>query len=182
MDGGYGSNLGGITEHLVALTEPKLVRPRQWGIIGGAAVLILALFALAAVFSALFPVFFLLIAGVAYFAWYLWRFADVEYEYLIAQGEMSFSAVYGKKSRREIYSFPVKEMEALLSYGENRAECDAFTAAENRFYAGSYEDPDTLCALIRREDGTAVLLFFQGTPKAVDALRRANPRAVHVKL
>ena len=181
MNGTFESGFGGITEHLVALTEPKIVRPRQWGIVGGSAVLMLTFFVLAVLFSNFFPLFFLLIAAVGALAWYLWRFADLEYEYLIAQGEMSFSAVYGKKTRRELYSFPVREMEKLVRYSENRAECDAFAADETRFYAGAYEDAETLCAMIRREDGTAVRLFFQGCPKAVDALRRVNPRAVHVK-
>ena len=166
-----------LTEHLTAVTEPKIVLPRRAAVIGLGALAVAGSLVLAAIFPRLLPLFLLLAAGLGALAWYLWRFADVEYEYLIAQGEISFSAVYGKKQRRDLYGFPLKEAEKIVSFGEDRASCDAFQADETRFYAARFDDPETLCALVVREDGRRVKIFFQGTPRAIAALRSANPRA-----
>lgn len=172
------NGFGGITEHLTTLTEKKYVLPRQLAVAGGGTALIVLFLILGVSFPGLFPLFFLLTAGAAFLTWFMWRYAQVEYEYLIAEGEMTFSAVYGKKSRRDLFSFPVKEAEKILPYGEEKESCDAFPADETRFYAARFDDEDTLCALITRADGKKVRLFFQGTPAAVTALRRVNPAAV----
>lgn len=169
---------GGITEHLVALEEKKYRLPRQLIVgVGGGAV-ILALLIAGVLIPALFPLFLLLAAGAGFLVWFLWRYTQVEYEYLIAEGEMSFSAVYGKKSRRDLYSFPIREAERIVAYQDEKKKCDSFPADETRFYAGRFDDEDTMCALITREDGKKARIFFQGTPEALAAFSRVNRRAV----
>ncbi|MBP5289102.1 MAG: hypothetical protein J6Z79_04430 [Clostridia bacterium] len=179
MANGFSQNgFGGITEHLVPLAEKKLILRRQLLAGGGGGVLTLAALFLAFRFPALFPLFLILTVGAGWLTFYLWRYTQVEYEYLIADGEVTFSAVYGKKSRRDLFSFSAKELEKVVSYQADRETCDAFPADKTYFFASSYEDEDTLCALLNPEGGGKVRLFFQGTPAAVTALRRANPAAL----
>ena len=174
------NGFGGIVEHLAPLTETKYLLPRRLAVAAGGGALIAALLFLAFRFSAYLMIFLALTVGAGFLVWFLWRYTQVEYEYLIAEGEMSFSVIYGKRSRRDVFSFNIKEAERVVRYGEEKAACDAFPADRTRFYASRLKEADTLCALITREDGQKVRLFFQGTPEAVAALRRANPRAVQI--
>lgn len=175
------TGFGGVTEYLAPLSEKRLVLPRQLAVIGGGVLAFGALVTAALFFPALTPLFLILTLGCVFLLWFLWRYTQIEYEYVIAQGEMTFSVIYGKKSRRDVFSFPVKQAERIVSYQAEKDACDAFPADETRFYASSFSDADTLCALVTLEDGRKVRLFFRGTERAVSALRRANPGAVRVK-
>ena len=174
------SGFGGVQEHLAPLLEKKIVLRRQLAVGSSGAVVIAACLG-AALFLKLFFAFFMLLAVVAAIAvWYFWRYTRVEYEYVIAQRDVTFSAIYAKKSRRDLFSFSLKDAESIVPYREEKSLCDKFPADETRFYASRYDDENTLCALLNLEDGKKVRLFFQGSPAVVAALRRANPAAVRI--
>jgi len=44
---------------------------------------------------------------------YLWRFLNIDYEYIIVAGEMRFAAVYSSKSRKELLVVKISEMQRI---------------------------------------------------------------------
>lgn len=63
-------------------------------------------------------VMFLFLLGAIVSIWFFMRFTRVEYEYIIAGGEISFSAVYDNVQRRKIVSAKIKDMTAIAPYDE----------------------------------------------------------------
>jgi len=181
-DGGGSSHHGGndflpnFVEYITPLKEGKYIWPRRLtilGIIAGIVLagLILVLFKMQ-ILAGLVPIFFVV---VAILGWYLWRFASVEYEYTVLQGEISFDVIYGRRQRKKMYSTPIRNIECIC-YVKDRAP--QMQGIEREIFMASYMKKDnTAYAVVREENGTKTLFYFEMIEKTEKALRFYNSGA-----
>ncbi len=171
--------LPNYTEHLVPLQEPKQVLPKKLAVLGLGLVLTLALFCLILFSELQFlgGLILILIFGIAVLMWYLWRFVSVEFEYTILQGEISFDIIYGRRSRKAFYSTPIRNMEKIASPESPSLAADLAAADKTIFAASRMKNPNTRYAVIREENGSHTLLYFEITEKAEKSLRFYNAKA-----
>lgn len=179
MAGNGNEFLPNYVEYLVPLEEPKMLLPKKLGILGLGLGLGLALFGLILFSDLQFlgGLILFLIFGIAVLMWYLWRFVSVEFEYTILQGEINFDAIYGRRSRKKFYSARIANIEKIASPADPSHQADLKNADKTLFAASKMANVNTRYAVIREENGTRTLLYFEIYEKAEKSLRFYNAKA-----
>lgn len=131
------------------------------------------------------------LALVPIFTWMLvfftWRYVSVEYEYSITSGELTFSKVFGRRSRRKILTIALRD--AVLIAPLEDAECAAKATKympEREFSAiSSLRAPDIYFILFEykyrehgKERARRAIFYFEATARALQVCRFYNPSTV----
>lgn len=117
--------------------------------------------------------FFALIAiAVGLTAFITWRFVCVEYEVVIAGGELIITALYGKSISRQIISKPLNAFSEIGEY-DDRAfeEISKLSMQKNYLCISSLSAPRIYYAIFEEEKERHIL-YFDVTDKAVDLLTK----------
>ena len=110
-------------------------------------------------------------------AFFTWRYANVEHEYSITSGELTFSEVYGGRSRRTVTSFKLKDCTLIAPLNEEYSEQAERYGAEKSYVALSHDDaPDAYFAEYTA-DGKKCIFYFEATQRALKICRFYNSRA-----
>jgi len=181
-EGGGSSRHGGsdflpnFVEYITPLKEAKYILPKRLMLIGLLCVLVLAVFVTVFVFVPMLAPFVpIMLILIVFLGWYLWRFVSVEHEYTILQGEISFDVIYGRRQRKKAYSAPIRNIEAIC-YVKDRAP--QMQGIQKELFLASYMKKDnTAYAVVREENGTKTLFYFEMIEKAEKALRFYNSSA-----
>ena len=116
--------------------------------------------------------FIVLFTAIIWF--FTWRYVQIEYEYQIVKGEMTFSKIYGRKSRREFLKVRIQDMSLIAPYkDEYKSRADA---AENKYYAvSSMSSPDVYVGIFTDEKTKKTsAVFFEATAKMVKLAKFYN--------
>jgi hypothetical protein len=119
--------------------------------------------------------FLVLFTAILWF--FTWRYVQIEYEYQIVKGEMTFAKVYGGKSRREFLKVRIQDMSIVAPYNdEYKARADA---ADVKYYAvSSMSSPDVYFGLFKDEKTKETsVIFFEATSKMVKLSKFYNSSA-----
>mgnify|MGYP003302729097 CR=1 FL=1 len=113
---------------------------------------------------------------------FTWRYVKVEYEYEIVSGVLTFSNVYGGRSRREKVSFPLRSatLIAPLDYSTYEDKLELFNPEISFYGIGSSDSPDKYFAAFTNEEGKKCVFFFEATERALKICRFYNPAATVV--
>ena len=98
------------------------------------------------------------------------RFFRIEYEYVIAKGTLTVSAVSGKKYRKELFSSKISELSYIGPVTDRSKESDCKTVINA---ASSLGIPDLYAAV---KDQT--LLYFEPSEKMLRSLQLYNRETV----
>lgn len=161
------------TEHLVKReTDGKLIGARI-------AIILLSVILFFGVLFLMFgPVKIPHIAVVAvvlicYVAITLWGLTSIEYEYVIASGEMSMDKIIAAKKRKRMAEFKIPEAEQIIPFDEARLD-----GANVIYGMSSLSADDLYCAIYKSENGERTALVFNATEKALNMLRYYNKACV----
>ena len=155
-----------------AKVEGKLLRNRILLIIGyilyaiGFMVLVFA--------SKLIPLGAFVVVTTAIIVFLTWRYVDIEYEYTIVKGEMTFSKIFGRKSRRDFLKVRIQDMSHFAPYrDEYKAMADA---AEHKYYAvASMSSPDVYVGIFKEpKSNETSAVFFEATNGCVKLAKFYN--------
>ena len=111
---------------------------------------------------------------------FTWRYVNVEYEYSVESGVVTFSKIYGGRSRRAVLSFDLRDAEVILPLGEHstRRALDDFDPRREYFFAESEETPDSFVALCTDEDGEKLSVSFTADARLLRLMKLYNFRAL----
>ena len=138
-----------------------------------------------------------LLAGISYkvlpplallpvFTWILvfatWRFVSVDYEYSITSGELTFSKIYGSRSRRRQLVLLLRDAVRIapLDNGEHSAFAEQWHPEREYTAVSSMSAPDIYYALFEFKDKAKkekcrAVLYFEATARALQIYRFYNP-------
>lgn len=124
------------------------------------------------------------LALVPVFTWMLvfftWRYVSVEYEYSITSGELTFSKIFGNRSRRTVLKLMLRDAVRIapLANEEEAKKATAF-APEREFSAiSSLKAEDIYFILFEYgKEKHRAILYFEATQKALQICRFYNPSA-----
>ena len=106
-----------------------------------------------------------------------WRYVSVEYEYIMASGTVTFTHIYGRRSRKQIFEYKIKEFTKIAPTSDPSA-ADAAKAAEIVYdFRGSKGTPDAYFAAFTNEQGKKGIVYFEMTNKALKISRFYNASA-----
>lgn len=114
----------------------------------------------------------------AMLCFFTWRFVQIEYEYIVVRGEMSFSKIFGRRSRREFLKVRLQDMSLVAPYRDQyKTRADK---AEKKYYAvSSMKSPDIYVGLFKEPKRNAqAVVFFEATSGFVRLARFYNSSAV----
>lgn len=110
--------------------------------------------------------------------YFTWRYVQVEHEYTIATGLMTFTEIYANKYRNVKLEVDCREMSRIAPIGINYD--GEFSDAEILYdFRGSLKSPDSYFAIFSQGNKKAAVLFEANT-KVVKLLKLYNPSATVV--
>lgn len=111
----------------------------------------------------------LIIADMA-LTWYLWRFANVEYEYVVIGGTVEFTKVYGEMQRKPLEEVKIADFDKVAPYDKVRDDV-AKIGKENVTYYCASPDSDNLFAILMSVGGRKKAILINVTKKTLDAIK-----------
>lgn len=171
-----------VYEYVVAPKKEGKYLMKRLLMIGVYAVIVLALVALLISFPALTPVFALSLVFMCIIVFFTWRYVSVEFEYSIVSGEVTFSEIYGGRSRRKILSFRLKDCTMIAPAQDRMQKEKAELYGATRSYSAliTPTSPDAYFATFENEKKEKCIVYFEATEKALKICRFYNPAATVV--
>lgn len=124
---------------------------------------------------------FLLSVGVVLGSYYLLTQFNVEYEYIVTNGELDIDTIINRNKRKRIISVAAKDFELMAPVGSKNflaEENGSFTRVIN---AASSENSESAYYAIFSKDGQRIKLIFEPTEQMVEDCRLHAPRKVYTE-
>ena len=113
-----------------------------------------------------------------------WRYVSVEYEYSTVSGSLTFSKIFGARSRRKVFEMTIREavLIAPLSDESSAARGRAYAPEREFMGASSLSAPDLYFMLFELNDKKngekrRAIYYFQATQKMLSICHYYNPSA-----
>ena len=133
------------------------------------------------------PLFALVPVTLWIIVYFTWRYVSVEYEYSIISGELTFSKIYGGRSRREVMKMRVRDASLIapLDGDVYSAKATAYQPEKEFSAVSSMTAPDIYFMLFELEDEKTgkknrAIFYFEATAGALKACRFYNQAATVV--
>lgn len=155
-------------------SDTKLVLSKLGIILIGVAVFALGAFLLLSLIKlpvAMVPL--CLIDGVL--MWYLWRYVNIEYEYIVISGTIEFYTVYGERQRKKLFEIKISDIEKVLPYEDSKDIAKGIDDVTSFCIAVPSEN---LFCIIVNENGKKRVIYINAIKKALDAIRYYKASAV----
>lgn len=128
------------------------------------------------------PFFAFVILFTCIIVFFTWRYVQIEYEYIILDGEFRMLKIYGAKQMRELCRVRVSGMKVIAPYnGEYMAAADAIPYSRRIMAVSSPSAADIYYAIFADADGADSAVFFEVTEKTMKVLRYYNSAVVITK-
>ncbi len=118
----------------------------------------------------------------AILTFYLYKYTQIEYEYIISSGTFTMSKIYGRRTRKDIFACKVSQFDVVKPYsGENLKT--VLGSKESKVYTciSSPEAMDIHYATFSDENGKKFAVIFEAPRKAISVLRYYNSKAFTMK-
>lgn len=124
-------------------------------------------------------IFFLAMATVFYIVLTWRRFIDVEYEYSITSGVVTFSKIYGNRSRKTFMEAKLKNAITIAPLNDKlqKSKLDAYEPEIVYSALSSPDAEDGYFMIYESEDGHACAFLFEATAQTLKICRFYNPSA-----
>jgi len=105
---------------------------------------------------------------------YFWKLFNVELEYSMTSGIMTFSRINGGMRRKKVLELTIKDMHEIAPYDEEaREHLETLPLVKNHLFVSHMAAPDIYYAVFE-EDGDLQVVYFEATAKALHILRYYN--------
>ena len=105
---------------------------------------------------------------------YFWKLFNVELEYSMTSGIMTFSRINGGMRRKKVLELTIKDMHEIAPYtDEAKAHLETLPLVKNHLFVSSMEADDIYYAVFEN-DGDLQVVYFEATEKALHILRYYN--------
>lgn len=155
------------------------IRKSGKALIIGISVWIFALLIIAFLFlfagSLVGPFLAILIIGVGYGAWWLTSKLNIEYEYIVTNGEMDIDKIINKSARQRVSSFKLINVERVEKYNPNLL---LNVNRQNVVFACNQGDPNAYLLVASREDTKVNYIVFSPNEKVREAIKKSLPKFV----
>lgn len=105
---------------------------------------------------------------------YLWKFFDVELEYSMTSGYITFTRVYGSRKRKKVLDLCIKDMQAIAPVTPNTPTELSAKGVEKSYMFASHTGVKDMYYAIFEQDGKKCVVYFEATQKALHIFRYYN--------
>ena len=111
-----------------------------------------------------------------------WRYVNVDYEYSVTSGILTFTKVYGNRQRRKIFEMALRDAVRIAPLGDEAEYARGTTYHPEREFSGvsSMRAPDIYFMLFELSDKKQgekrrAIFYFEATAKMLSICRFYNP-------
>ena len=111
---------------------------------------------------------------------FTWRYVCLEYEYTIDSGALTFTYIYGNRSRKNAFTVPLKDIVRIAPVADDAAWKQANDYAPAKTYdgIGDLSHPQCYFLLFENEKKQRSIFYFEATPQALNLMRFYNAAAM----
>ncbi len=106
-----------------------------------------------------------------------WRFLCVEFEIVIAGGEMTLTKLFGKSIRRRMTSLPINSINEIGIYDDAAYEKLCASSLQKDYIAVSSMSAPTIYYALFDEEKDRCVLYFELDERGLKRLKQENPSA-----
>ena len=152
--------------------------PLDWAIIVGTILLALAAMVASVYLSAYISgLFVIILAGIAYGAWWLITSLNVEYEYCVTNGDIDVDQIVAQRKRKRLVSVPGRKVEFLLPY-----DPAAGGKYDRRVLVAASEKEEGLwCFAYHSKKNGHTFVVFQPDERVLRSLYEGLPKLVQME-
>lgn len=124
----------------------------------------------------IFQLFALVIVTEWMIVYATWKYTKPEYEYSVTSGRVTFSIIYGRRSRKEMLTFTIKEclQIAPATDGDYLAMLEEYNPEVIYSAVSTVDSPDKYYAAFESADGKRCVFYFEATEKMLKLCRNYN--------
>lgn len=119
----------------------------------------------------------LLAAGAAYLGYWVITSRNIEYEYIVTNGELDIDIIISKRKRKRIFSASCKDFDIVSPVKSSRFD-QSVQSIKNRIDASSSIDSPDAYFITLNYNGERTLVIFEPTEKMLNNFRLFIPRKV----
>ncbi len=118
------------------------------------------------------------VAGVIWAAYILITSRNIEFEYIVTNGELDVDRIIARRKRKRLLAISSKEIELIAPMSDRSGDniTNVIDASRNT------KNDDTLCYLISVKDGVKTKLIFNPSVKMLKIFKKFNPQAMKVSV
>jgi len=150
------------------------------GLIFAVPVVFLALLNIPVIGSFFASFSFAILAGLIYLAYYFIRSREIEYEYIVTNGDLDIDKIIARKRRKRILSVNSKDFDVLARY-KGKYYDKYMDNIQNRIEAVSSMDDKDIYFFIFNQKGEQTIVFFQPEERMLKNFKKFNPRNVYIE-
>jgi len=159
----------------------KIVRRKKTildsAIIAGIIILALLVIMISSSFSFLRSIEPFLIVGIGYLAYMFIRNRNIEYEYIVTNGDLDIDMIIAQRKRKRIFSASCKDFDVVAKLNSEQYDHNTQNI-KNRIMAASSIEATDVYFISLVKDGKKTLVFFEPHVKMVESFKKYIPRKV----
>ena len=117
------------------------------------------------------------IVGIAYFAYYLIKSTNLEFEYSVTNGDIDVDKIIAKKRRKRVFSATTNDIEIVAKLKSDKYSSE-YKNIRNRIEAVGNIDSNEVYFIVAPYKGQRTIVFFEPDQRMIDAFRMKIPRKV----
>jgi len=118
-------------------------------------------------------------AGIIYLMYYLITSRDVEYEYIVTNGDLDVDKIVSKRKRKRIFSANCKEFDVVARLNSDKYDHEARNIKNRLELVSSMKSPDIYFATLNYK-GERTIIFFEPSEKMLNSFKTFIPRKVFI--
>lgn len=143
----------------------------------GVVILALILIMIVGSFSFLQSLIPLFIVGIGYVGYILIRGRNIEYEYIVTNGDLDIDMIIAQRKRKRIFSANCKDFDIIAKMSSGQYDHN-MQNIKKRINAVSSLDSQDVYFISISKDNEKMLVFFEPHPKMIDSFKKYIPRKV----
>jgi hypothetical protein len=170
-------------EYVVAQKSEGKYRWRKIGMILLYVFYVITFFTVGAATAILVPCIALIPVTTWILVFLTWRYVEIEYEYSITSGVLTFTKIYGGRTRKTVTEIKIKDASVIAPFSDRLQESrfEAFRASKVYSALSSLYAEDAYFMLYVNEKNERCAFAFEATAQALKICKFYNPAATIVK-
>ena len=169
-----------FAEYLVKKKPDAALNLRKFLMVGGVSIAVGVTVAL--LFKPLIAVIPFVFGGGGVLLWFLWRYVNIEYEYTIISGDITFDTIYGERKRKRSFEAKIRDFELIAPVEEkflHRLQSPDISVRYD--FSSSPKSPDLYFAIYNDSNKGKALIIFDTIPRTLKLLKFYNPSCFNAK-
>jgi hypothetical protein len=120
-----------------------------------------------------------IIVGVIYLAIKLITARNIEYEYLVTNGEIDIDKIIARRKRKRIFSANCKEFDLVAKVNSSEFTPQVQSIKKRLVYSSTLEG-ESVYFILMKHKGESTVIFFEPSEKMLQNFRKYIPRNVKI--